>query len=77
VGALNLAYVQEEWNNGTLLSTTRIVDARTDSGLLDQFFVRPSNPVLSYMDFMGGLAAIKAQQRQQLPALSQSAGGAR
>lgn len=77
VGALNLAYVQEEWDNGTLRSTTRITDARIDSGLIDQFFVQPVDPVLSYMDFMGGLAAIKAQQRQQLPALNQTTGGVR
>ena len=77
LGALNLAYVQEDWSEGKLRSTTRITDARLDSGLIDQFFVRPVNPVFSYMDYMGGLAAIKAQQKQLPPALKQSAGGVR
>lgn len=77
VGALNLPYVQEEWDDGTLRSITRITDARTDSGLIDQFFVRPVDPVLSYMDYMGGLATIKAQQRLQLPDFKQPAGGVR
>jgi len=77
VGALNLAYVQEEWDNGILLSTTRILEARTDAGLINPFFIQPVDPTLSYMDFMGGLAAINAQQRQQLPSLKQSTGGAR
>jgi|GEM_PF-3593334 len=78
LGALNLAYVQEDWEDGALRSTTRITDARIDAGLIDRFFVRPLDRVLSYMDFMGGLAAIKAQQRQQPPALkSSSPGGVR
>jgi len=76
LGALNLAYTQEEWRDGKLRSTTRITDARLDCGLIDEFFARPVNPVLSYMDFMGGLAAIKAQQSLRPPALKQPAGGA-
>jgi len=77
VGALNLAFVQEDWSEGKLRSTTRIKEARIDSGLIDHFFVRPVNPILSYMDYMGGLAAIRAQQKLQPPALKQSTGGVR
>jgi hypothetical protein len=69
--------VQEEWRDGKLQSTTRITEARLDSGLIDEFFVRPVNPILSYMDFMGGLAAIKTQLSQRPPALKQSIGGVR
>jgi hypothetical protein len=77
VGALNLAYVQEDWSEGKLRSTTRVTEARLDTGLIDEFFVRPINPVFSYMDYMGGLAAIKAQQSQSPPFLKQPAGGVR
>jgi len=77
LGALNLAYVQEEWSDGKLRSTTRITEARLDTGLIDEFFARPINPILSYMDFMGGLAAIKTQLSQRPPALKQPAGGVR
>ena len=76
LGALNLAYVQEEWSDGKLRSTTRITEARLDTGLIDEFFARPINPILSYMDFMGGLAAIKTQLSQRPPALKQPVGGA-
>ena len=76
LGALNLAYVQEEWVDGVLRTTTRITEAKLDCGLIDQFFVCPANPVFSYMDFMGGLAAIRAQQTQRPPALKLPAGGA-
>jgi hypothetical protein len=77
LGTLNLAYVQEEWTGETLHSTTRVKEGRVDAGLIDQFFVCPVNPILCYMDYMGGLAAIKAQQKLLPPALKQPAGGAR
>jgi hypothetical protein len=77
LGTFNLAYVQEDWSEGKVHSATRISEARIDSGLIDQFFVRPLNPILSYMDYMGGLAAIKAQQKQQPSVLNQSIGGSR
>jgi outer membrane lipoprotein-sorting protein len=69
VGALNMAYVQEEWAQGKLKSTTRVSDVRLDSGLLDQIFAYPTNLVMGYMDYMGGLALLKAQQKQHVPYL--------
>jgi len=78
VGGMNLAFVQEEWSEGKLRSTTKISAAQLDSGLIDQFFIQPVSPVLSYMDYMGGLAAIKAQQSQRPPTLKTlTPGGAR
>lgn len=75
VGGFNFAFVQEEWSDGKLRSTTKVSEVRLDSGLIDQFFVPPVDPVLSYMDYMGGLAAIKAKQKQRPSTVQQPAFG--
>ncbi len=64
VGVLNLAYVQEEWAQRKLKSTMRITDVKLDSGLLDQLFACPTDLAMGYMDYMGGLALVKAQQKK-------------
>jgi hypothetical protein len=55
VGAFTLAGLQEHWNDGVLLSTTRIGDVRLDTGVLAKIFSMPTNSSLGYMDLMGGL----------------------
>jgi hypothetical protein len=64
VGNLNVAYVQEQWDNGALRSTTRITDVSLDPGLLDRFFAFPSKPDFGFMDFMGGLAVMQIRAKQ-------------
>jgi hypothetical protein len=72
VGALNMAYKQEEWADGKLRSTMQITEVRLDSGLLDQIFVYPTSLSLSYMDYMGGLSLIRTQQKRRVPYLQQN-----
>jgi hypothetical protein len=58
VGAVSVAGIQEHWFDGALRTTTRIGDARLDTGVLARIFSMPSNPSLDYMDFMGGLEVL-------------------
>jgi hypothetical protein len=62
VGSLNVAYVQEQWDNGGLESTTRITDVVLEPGLIGRFFKMPTNPNLGYLDFVGGLAVLQARE---------------
>ncbi len=74
VGNINVAFEQEQWEEGVLHSTTRVTDVSLDPGLLDRFFAYPANPNLGYMDFMGGLAVLQAHEKAGAAAKGASAG---
>lgn len=67
-GVLNIAYVQEQWTDGAIRSTTRIERVRAEPGLLDAFFSTPANESLGYMDYMGALIVIKNRTTAQASA---------
>jgi hypothetical protein len=57
VGAANIAFVQEKWQDGRLRATTRIAELNADPGLLDQFFSMPAESTFDFMHYMAVLAA--------------------
>jgi hypothetical protein len=72
VGTINVAGVQEHWNDGVLRTTTRIADVRLDTGVLAKVFSMPPTQRLDFMDYMGGLqvlakVAAKSSASVQLP----------
>jgi hypothetical protein len=70
-GPMNIPCTQELWRDGHLQLTTTIAEPATDAILLDELFARPSDAMVDYMDYMGGLALLQAR-RPAAPAASES-----
>jgi hypothetical protein len=64
VGATNIAYLVQEFEDGALRSTTRYTEVTADVGLIDHFFAHPRFMAFDYMDFMGGLAVLDARDKK-------------
>ncbi len=58
VGPLYLPFVQEEWHDGALRSSTRISEVSLSPGLVDRFFTLPSETSFGFMEYMAALAVI-------------------
>ncbi len=71
VGAVNIPFLQEEYEEGVLTSTTRYSEATIDPGLIARFFAHPTVMAFDYMDFMGGLAVMEARERKEATAAPQ------
>jgi hypothetical protein len=71
IGAVNIPFVQKEFEDGVLRSTTRYTDATLDPGLVDRFFAHPATLAFDYMDFMGGLSVMDAREKKAAAAGSQ------
>lgn len=69
-GSYTYAAVQEHWVEGKRISTTRISEVRLDPGILNAFFRMPTNSKFSYMDMMGGLAALQVANKKATGGIS-------
>jgi hypothetical protein len=69
-GSYTYAAVEEHRVDGKVVSTTRISEVRLDPGLLNAFFRMPSAAKFSYMDMMGGLAALQATNKKSSSTIS-------
>ena len=59
VGSVNVPCTQELWRSGVLLSTTRLENVSTETTLLNSLFTTPDSEMVTYMDYMGGLALLR------------------
>lgn len=68
LGAMNVPYRQETWEDGALKRTVVIAQAEIEPGLLAEFFARPDGGRFAFMDFMGALDVIRKKQAAAAPA---------
>jgi hypothetical protein len=61
IGPMNVPCTQELWRGGALVVTTRLERLSTEVTLLDQLFDLPTSEMITYMDYMSGLALLRKQ----------------